>query len=184
MEWKQIWHKKGLTDSNDLQLLNGYEATTFDSRKAWDTIKHQLDIGPQDTVLEVGCGAGNIAQHVKNYYVGCDSSPTLIAKHLDILDNDVCVAEAAQLPFADNAFDHVICVGVVAYFTDKQYTAKAVAEMERVARKGIYIGSIRHTAQTRRTTHLLHDIHDFPGFEKSKALYDGEYYFCCYKKTS
>jgi cytidyltransferase-like protein len=190
-EWNEIWQKKGLIESNDLQLLNGYEGTTFEPAKAWETIKNQLTIEPSDEVLEVGCGAGNVAQHIENSYVGVDPSQSLILKHLQILNNAVCVADAADLPFADNAFDHVICIGVFAYFKDKEYTAKAISEMERIARKGIYIGNIRHTAQGKRTkhvikgttTHLLHDINDFPeGFEKSEALYDGDYYFCCYKK--
>tara|TARA_B110000208_G_scaffold165580_1_gene203872 strand:+ start:533 stop:1612 length:1080 start_codon:yes stop_codon:yes gene_type:complete len=191
-EWNQIWQKKGLVESNDLQLLNGYEGTGFDPAKAWKTIKNQLTIEPGDEVLEVGCGAGYLAQHIENSYVGVDPSQSLILKHLQILNNAVCVADAADLPFADNAFDHVICIGVFAYFKDKEYTAKAVAEMERVARKGVYIGNVRHTAQEKRkkhiiegtTTHLLHDINDFPeGFEESDALYDAEYYFCCYNKT-
>ena len=79
----------------------------------------------------------------------------------------------------------------ITYFKNKEYTAKALSEMKRVARKGVYIGNVRHTAQEKRkkhiiegtTTHLLHDIDDFPGYQKCEALYDEKYYFCCYNKT-
>lgn len=188
-EWEHIWQKKGLVNSDDLQLLNGYEGTDFDPLQSWEKIKKQLDIDPNDEILEVGCGAGYLAQHIENNYVGIDPSQSLILKHLQILNNAVCVSHAHNLPFADNSFDHIIMIGVCAYFKDKEYTAKVIQELNRVSKKGVFIGNIRHTAQDKRpkhiidgtTTHLLHEIADFPGFLETEPLYDEEYYFCCYK---
>lgn len=188
-EWEHIWQKKGTVESNDLQLLNGYEGTNFDPEQAWEQMKSQMNIQPSDEILEVGCGAGFFAQHIENEYVGIDPSQSLILKHNAILKNPVCTGYAHNIPFADNSFDFVVIVGICQYFKDKQYTEASIAEWERVARKGIYIGSIRHRNQQKRpkhiyngpTSHLIHTLADFKGFKSCETFYDEEYYFNCYK---
>lgn len=45
-------------ETQDLQLLNGYEATAFDPKAAWETVVERLQIDADASVLEVGCGAG------------------------------------------------------------------------------------------------------------------------------
>ena len=188
--WEHIWQKKGTVDTNDLQLLNGYEGTSFDPKQAWAKICKTMDMHDSDEILEVGCGAGFVAQHIHQKYVGIDPSESLVMKHISILQNPVCVGYAHDLPFKDNSFDYVVVIGICAYFKDKAYTQAAIQEWQRVARKGVYVGNIRHAAQPRRdkhiysgpTTHLLHDQADFPEFTKSDALYDDQYYFCCFKK--
>ena len=78
-------------------------------------IIRRLDIQKQDTVLEVGCGAGALAKYLDCQYVGIDYSPTLVEKHISLLHHSVLVGEAANLPFKDNSFDKVICYGAVSY---------------------------------------------------------------------
>ncbi len=191
-QWENIWQKKGTVQSNDLRLLNGYEDTSFDGSKAWEKIKNVMGIENNDEILEVGCGAGYIAQNIENVYVGIDPSQSLIHKHHSILNNTVCVGHAHDLPFDDNSFDYVIVIGICAYFKDKVYTAQAISEFSRVAKKGIYIGNIRHSSEGKRskhiydgpTEHLLHDMDDFPDFKSDEPLYDSQYYFCCYKHVN
>jgi len=188
-EWEHIWQKKGTVESNDLQLLNGYEGTAFNPGQAWEKIKKTMDIQHSDEILEVGCGAGFFAQHVENDYVGIDPSQSLILKHHSILNNTVSTGYAHDIPFADKSFDYVVVVGICQYFKDKEYTKSSIAEWERVARKGIYVGSIRHKDQKKRskhvykgpTCHLVHSIDDFENFELCETFYDEEYYFNCYK---
>lgn len=188
-EWEHIWQKKGTVESNDLRLLNGYEGTVFHPDKAWEGIKSILKIQSSDEILEVGCGAGFFAQHIENEYVGIDPSQSLILKHHSILNNAVCTGYAHDVPFADKSFDYVVIVGICQYFKDIEYTKASIAEWERVARKGIYVGSIRHKDQGTRpkhiykgtTSHLIHSIGDFKDFKSCDTFYDDEYYFDCFK---
>jgi len=188
-EWEHIWEKKGTVASNDLKLLNGYEGTVFHPDKAWSGIKSTLNIQSSDEILEVGCGAGFFAQHIENKYVGIDPSQSLILKHHSILNNSVCTGYAHDIPFADKSFDHVVIVGICQYFKDKEYTKASIAEWERVARKGIYVGSIRHKDQPKRPkhiykgpiNHLILASDDFKTYSRCKTFYDPEYYFDCFK---
>ena len=87
--WEHIWQKKGTVDTNDLQLLNGYEGTSFDPKQAWAKICKTMDMHDSDEILEVGCGAGFVAQHIHQKYVGIDPSESLVMKHISILQNPV-----------------------------------------------------------------------------------------------
>ena len=64
--WKQIWTRKGLADSSvtDLLAYDGYEATKVDMKEVACQIANRLDIRKTDKVLEVGCGAGALAQYL------------------------------------------------------------------------------------------------------------------------
>ncbi len=78
--WKQIWTRKGRADSSvtDLLAYDGYEATKVDMEEVASQIIKRLDIHKNDRVLEVGCGAGALAQYLDCDYVGIDYSPTLV----------------------------------------------------------------------------------------------------------
>ncbi|WP_367566646.1 class I SAM-dependent methyltransferase [Lacrimispora sp.] len=170
--WKQIWTRKGLADSSvtDLLAYDGYEATKVDMKEVACQIANRLDIRKTDKVLEVGCGAGALAQYLDCDYVGIDYSPTLVRKHIEILHNSVLTGEAADLPFKDKSFDKVICYGVYLYFDNKEYADKATRELLRVARKGVLIGEI--PMRSHRTEHLLFNKEDFQGWDISDGFYD------------
>ena len=170
--WKQIWTRKGLADSSvtDLLAYDGYEATKVDMEEVARQIASRLDIRKNDKVLEVGCGAGALAQYLDCDYVGIDYSPTLVRKHIEILHNSVLTGEAADLPFKDKSFDKVICYGVYLYFDNKEYADKATRELLRVARKGVLIGEI--PMRSHRTEHLLFAKEEFQGWDISDGFYD------------
>lgn len=170
--WKQIWTRKGLADSSvtDLLAYDGYEATKVDMEEVARQIANRLDIQKNDKVLEVGCGAGALAQYLDCDYVGIDYSPTLVRKHIEILHNSVLTGEAADLPFKDKSFDKVICYGVYLYFDNKEYADKATRELLRIARKGVLIGEI--PMRSHRTEHLLFNKEDFQGWDISDGFYD------------
>ena len=188
-EWERIWQMKGTVDSNNLRLLSGFEGTNFDPFSAWNSIKETLHIQDTDEILEVGCGAGFIAQHIMNDYVGLDASHSLVLKHLNILKNAVIHAYAHEIPFADNSFDIVFMNNVCGYFRDENYTRDVIRELERVASKAVFIGDIRFKNQPKRakhiydgpTQHLIHSPEFFEGYTITNGFYDSEHYFCCYK---
>ncbi|MBE5982633.1 class I SAM-dependent methyltransferase [Lacrimispora sp. AGF001] len=168
--WKQIWVRKGKAEGNDLLAFDGYEATQVDMEEVARQITKRLDIQKNDKVLEVGCGAGALAQYLDCDYTGMDYSHTLVKKHIEILHNSVLTGEAADLPFKDRYFDKVICYGVYLYFDNKEYAKKATSELLRVAKKSVLIGEL--PIRSHREEHLLFTKDEFEGWEISDGFYD------------
>ncbi|MGL5437670.1 MAG: class I SAM-dependent methyltransferase [Lachnospiraceae bacterium] len=170
--WKEIWTRKGYADSTvtDLLAYDGYEATHVNMEEVAREITRRLDIRKEDKVLEVGCGAGALAQYLDCNYVGVDYSPTLVQKHIEFLNNSVMEGEAADLAFKDNSFDKVICYGVFLYFENKEYAWKALEELKRVARTSVLIGEL--PIRSHREEHLLFVPEEFDGCDISDGYYD------------
>lgn len=170
--WKQIWTRKGRAAGGLENLLefDGYERTQVDMKEVAAEIIRRLDIRKEDRVLEVGCGAGALAQYLDCDYTGIDYSPTLVRRHIELLHNTVLVGEAADLPFKDQFFDKVICYGVFLYFDNKTYAQKATEELLRVAKKGVLIGEL--PIRSHREEHLLFSPEEFEGWDISDGFYD------------
>jgi len=133
----------------------------------------ELDIKETDSVLEVACGAGGLAQYINcGSYVGVDYSTSLVKKHIQILNNSVLHGEANDLIFKDKTFDKVICFGAFHYFPNEEYANQAIAELKRVAKKAIFIGDLPVTSH--REEHLLYKKEDF----KDWKIMDGFYNPC------
>ena len=133
-------------------------------------ITKEMDIRPTDKVLEIGCGAGALAQYLKCDYVGVDYSETLVRKHIELLGNSVLVGVAGDLIFKDKSFDKIICYGVFLYFDNKEYARKAVEEMKRVARTCILIGEL--PVRSHREEHLLFTPEEFSEWKITEGFYD------------
>jgi SAM-dependent methyltransferase len=137
----------------------------FDLQATWGVTKHfggtdttdalaaLCGIGRDAYVLDVGCGTGltpcYLAQTIGCRVVGVDLSERMIAwsrrrARRARLDGQVifAVADAQCLPFADRAFDAVICESVTAFVADKP---RAVREYTRVVRPGGYVGLMEGT---------------------------------------
>lgn len=170
--WKEIWIRKGMENGAETDLLayDGYEATKVDMQEVARQITKRLEIQKSDRVLEVGCGAGALAQYLDCDYVGIDYSPSLVQKHIQILNHSVLTGEAADLPFKDNAFDKVICYGVYLYFDSKEYAKRATGELLRVAKKGVLIGEL--PMRSHRPEHLLFRKEEFEDWDISDGFYD------------
>jgi len=91
--WQQIWTRKGRAEGglDNLLAYDGYEATKVDMEEVAYQITRRLNLKPDDTVLEVGCGAGALAQYLDCRYVGIDYSHTLVEKHIELLHHSVLV---------------------------------------------------------------------------------------------
>ncbi len=144
--WKEIWTQKGAMEGTvaDIRVYDGWEKSNDDMQEVAERIKNAIDIRPEHKVLEVGCGAGGLAQYMGENYVGIDFSPTLVKRHIEFFHNSVLVAEANDLPFRECLFDRVFAWGVFFYFPSLEYARKAVGEMIRVLKPGgkIFIGEL------------------------------------------
>ncbi len=169
--WKEVWERKGRGNTNNLEELDGYEDTTADVKEIAQNIIKELDIKETDTVLEVACGAGGLAQYIKcAKYVGIDYSTTLVKRHIELLHNSVLHGEANDLIFKDKTFDKVFCFGAFHYFPNHEYATKAISEMKRIAKKAIFIGDLPITSH--RDTHLLYKKEDFKDWKITDGYYN------------
>ena len=91
--------------------------------------------GSQPRVLDVGCGEANLhprLQPLCRSLVGCDVDARDVARAARG-GGDYRVAEAAHLPWADHAFDAVLCLEAIEHIVD---VAGALREFARVLRPG------------------------------------------------
>lgn len=170
--WREIWTRKGKVSGSreDLLAFNGYEATKINMQEVAAQIVKALDIKPTDKVLEVGCGAGALAQYLNCDYVGIDYSPTLVQRHIEFLGHSVMVGEANDIIFKDKSFDKIICYGVFMYFDSDEYAQQAISELKRVAKRVIFIGDL--PMRSHRPEHNLYKKEDFSDWVLTDGFYD------------
>lgn len=100
-----------------------------------------LEISPGDRVLDVGCGPGNFTRDFADaagdgLVVGIDASAAMIAAGTKRGGGDNLVyirGDACSLPFDDEEFDAVCCIGVIHLLDDPM---KSLAEQVRVLAPG------------------------------------------------
>lgn len=169
--WKEVWERKGNSSAETLEEFDGYEDTCANVKEIAEYITQELDITENDTILEVACGAGGLAQYLKyKQYVGVDYSSSLVKKHIEILKNSVLCGEANDLIFKDKSFDKIICFGAFHYFPNHEYANQAISEFKRIAKKGIFIGDLPMTSH--RDTHLLYKKEDFKDWKITDGCYN------------
>ena len=131
--WKMIYSAEGWNAFMARQRL-GYVFRLID----------KLKIRPDGRVLDLGCGCGQYSKTLceRGFSVtACDSSEEMVIetrKNVAEANGSVLatVADAASLPFADESFHLVLCVGVLAYLREDR---QAIGEMFRVLAPGGYL---------------------------------------------
>jgi ubiquinone/menaquinone biosynthesis C-methylase UbiE len=116
-----------------------------DRRSRWlatlqDPALEALELGPDDVLLDVGCGTGRavrLAAPVVASAVGLDVSPGMLRRARELsagIPNARFVeGEAGALPFEDASMDAVLCTSSFHHYPDP---AAAAREMARVLRPG------------------------------------------------
>jgi ubiquinone/menaquinone biosynthesis C-methylase UbiE len=128
--------------------LSGLMAASFMKKynavaETWTV--QQLQIAPEDHVLEIGfgpgCGLAEALSRMNNGIVeGIDTSPQMI-RMASRLNKDALASgklrlfpgDAARLPFKDETFDKVFAVNVYYFWKDAD---KPLSEIHRVLRQG------------------------------------------------
>lgn len=99
-------------------------------------------VGPEATVLDLGCGAGPVVAGLRSggrRCVGMDYSRDMVEAARDRLEANglegrgVLRGDAERLPFADGAADCVLALGVISYLPDY---GEALREIRRVVPPG------------------------------------------------
>lgn len=129
-------------------LAEDYDAWYRTPRGAWigDVEFRQLYrlLAPERgaSLLDVGCGTGYFSRrfaHEGYEVTGVDRDPAMlaIARGAAGPRETYCVADALELPFADESFDYCLSVTALCFMRDER---AALREMLRVARRGLALG--------------------------------------------
>ncbi len=89
-DWDAIWDRKGNSASTDRVEVSGFEKyTDNDYANVSEKLKSLINLQPGQSVLEVGCSAGLIAQHINHLctYVGVDRSASIVKKTIELNKN-------------------------------------------------------------------------------------------------
>lgn len=111
----------------------------------FDFLDNSLDYSRVESALDLGSGTGNLIRHFirKNKECAC----TAVDRREDLLNvfrnyskNITCVTSDINenLPFPDNSFDFVSCVGTLHYPYIKD-SLRVLSEMKRVSKKYIFV---------------------------------------------
>ena len=104
--------------------------------------ERRFDLRGAKNILDVGSGAGQIAQHLLKYadrdagITCCDLSPEMLRRARMRLKSPLphhVAADLSRLPFADGAFDCVTCGYVLEHLPDAR---PGLAELARVMQRG------------------------------------------------
>lgn len=144
--WNRIWDERGRDyPEDDPAKISGYDQafsmiTPEVADRHADTVARQLDLRPDDALLDMGCGAGMLLSRLSprvRRASGTDRSEGMVARLRKLYPRlDVQVAEARSLPFPDATFDKVLAHGVFQYFPDEGHALAALDELARLTRGG------------------------------------------------
>jgi ubiquinone/menaquinone biosynthesis C-methylase UbiE len=133
-------------DFFDGERRHGYGGFTYHPR-FWQpvipTLQSHFRLDASSSLLDVGCAKGfmlhDAAEMIPGIKLaGIDISAYAIDNAMEDVRPLVQVADARELPFADKSFDVVISVNTI-HNLERAELAKALREIERVARKGAFV---------------------------------------------
>lgn len=141
-DWIDYYRQRGAR-GGDLKDISGYthglaQLTQAGLADITDTARQFLGLTTEDSLLDVGCGAGLLTQYLVRdvrLIVGLDASREMMVNATRPGFQRI-EAVADHLPFDDNTFDKIFCHSIFQYFPDQEYAARVIAEMRRVLRPG------------------------------------------------
>lgn len=167
---EQARHAKGLL---------GWIIASIMARETWAANLRAIDaleVGERDHVLDVGCGHGRglgalAARASKGLTVGADPSPLMaeiaVRRNRRLVKKGrvrVAVSGAEALPFADAAFDKVLCVHVVYFWADLDACLREIA---RVMKPGGRMALLFRTDADRAAVAAFPaDVYRFPALKE------------------
>ena len=152
------------------------------------TFQKHFGLTSRSSLLDVGCAKGfmlhDLLELIPDITVsGVDVSDYAIAHAMDDIKSKVQVANASDLPFADNSFDVVIAINTI-HNLDRDDCAQALREIERVSRKGSFItvDAYRNDEEKERmfawnlTAKTIMSVDEWVAFFKEVG-YTGDYFW-------
>ena len=120
------------------RIADHFGQTRYENWPEFDLIQQMAR--PTDTLLDVGCGNGRLAeinQKIKLQYTGVDLSSELIGLAQQRFPDVAFVhGSMLELPFEDNTFSFVVAIASLQHIPSEELRLQALQEMARVAAPG------------------------------------------------
>src|SRR6516225_6356584 len=103
-------------------------ATAYLERTPWtelrlEAVRSLVEPAAGNRVLDLGCAAGAISHYLSTFgceTVGVDAEPLAVARARSLFpDLDFEIANVAELPFEDGAFDKAVAADLVEHLDDE-----------------------------------------------------------------
>lgn len=152
------------------------------------TFQSHFGLDADSSLLDVGCAKGfmlhDLAEQIPGIRLaGIDVSAYAIENTIEDMKPFVQVADARELPFPDKSFDVVISINTI-HNLERAELAKALREIERVARRGAFVtvDAYRDEAERQRmmawnlTAKTIMSVDEWVAFF-DECGYTGDYYW-------
>ncbi|MFA4848767.1 MAG: class I SAM-dependent methyltransferase [Methanoregula sp.] len=155
--WEKNWDKL-VEEKEDIQLVSGWGNRKFQEMLfAINDTSKKLDLKCQDTLLDIGCGAGIFEIAFTHWVKEIDavdfsSEMVKLAKKQTISYSNVNIQRAniKALPYKNEYFDKLLVNGVIQYLDSMDEVKKAIQELNRVLKNdGILCLSLIPDAEKR-----------------------------------
>lgn len=172
-----------VTHADFTDIARRYEKESFVQEAAAQLLISLLQIGPQEVVLDLGCGTGHLAAQISRItsgqVVGIDPSPEMIAEARSKYSSDRISFEvrAAENLQAELAFDVIFCNSALQWFQDP---ARALAACKRALRPGGRMG-VQAPARHDYCPNFLKGIAEVARHPETAAVYSrfrSPWFFC------
>lgn len=160
-----------------------------------ETIIKRYNLGPNDSVLDVGCAKGFFLQSYLEIYPsakvrGIDVSEYALSKAAESVRPFLSIASAEKIPFPDHSFDFVVAMNSI-HFLSPDQAQNALKEIVRVGRGKYFVQVDSYNNEVERErmlawTNITGSILSPRSWEEmfEKAGYDGDYYWTIVKRSS
>ncbi len=157
------------------QISEGYEELHREEQeKKLQIVKDNIEVNPDDKLLDVGCGTG-ITSDFPCKVTGLDPAKKLLEKCK--LDIELIQAEAEDMPFDDDSFDVVVSITAIQNFHDIE---KGLHEIARVGKGRFVLSFLKKSGKKDDINKLIKEIFDVTKvIEEDKDII----YFCKKKKN-
>lgn len=144
--YKDFWNSQASSPESAISAVDGSqseEVVQHTGRWSAEQVRAALDIGPQDNVLELGCGIGRIGRELAprcRHWTGVDISENMIRharERMQALDNvSFHQLDRSSLDMLeDNSIDKAYSIAVFCHM-DKEDLFLYMQELNRVVRPG------------------------------------------------
>jgi len=144
----------------------------FVEHRRVDAVVKLMDIHEEASVLEIGCGAGNVIEKINSGKLfGVDISSSILNKARRKLSNraDLFQGDAQNLPCKDEVFKQVICSEVLEHLLSP---SGALHEMARILKPhGVAVISVPNELWINRIKSILLELKIFRWFVNRRGEY-------------